>query len=187
MEHIVQTTPQIDKPVVELINLQYSDFASQETPCYQATVRIDGVDAGMVRNDGQGGASLYIPADLRDRIDEIARKEPLLDLGDQLVDMDGDTFLAMLVYRTLDLPHALDPAPESLTINHPLGHSPQGSLQLQPENHTNAANTIHRDGKTLTDDTGHLVGWIADDGKFHPCGAPLSADQIRAILAMLAT
>ena len=50
----------------------------------------------------------------------------------------------------------------------------------------NAANTINRDGETLKDDTGRLVGWIADDGKFHPCGAPLSADQIRAILAMLA-
>lgn len=106
MEHIVQSTPQNDKPLVELINLQYCDFASQETPCYQATVRIDGVDAGMVRNDGQGGASLYIPADLRERIEEIARNEPPLDLGDQLVDMDGDTFLAVLVYRTLDLPHA---------------------------------------------------------------------------------
>ena len=176
----------LDKPLVELINLQYCDFASQGTPCYQASVRIDGVDAGMVRNDGQGGASLYIPADLRDRIDEIARKEPPLDLGDQLVDMDGDTFLAVLVYRTLDLPHALDPAPESLTTKHPLRHSQQGCLQHQLEKHTNAANTINRDGKTLMDDTGHLVGWIADDGKFHPCGAPLSADQIRAILAMLA-
>jgi hypothetical protein len=172
--------------VVELVNLQYCDFASRGTPCYQAKVRIDGVDAGMVRNDGQGGASLYIPAELRDRVDEIARKEPPLDLGDQLVDMDGDTFLAVLVYRTLDMPNALDPAPESLTTNHPLGQSQRGRLQLQPESNQTAANTITRYGETLKDDAGRLVGWIADDGSFHPCGASLSADQMRAILAMLA-
>jgi len=45
---------------------------------------------------------------------------------------------------------------------------------------------LTRADETLTDNTGKLVGWIADDGKFYPCGASLSADQLRAILAMLA-
>ena len=40
--------------------------------------------------------------------------------------------------------------------------------------------------ETLTSADGRLVGWIADDGKFHPSGAPLDADQLRAILAMVA-
>lgn len=103
-----QTT---NTPVVELVNLQYCDFASRGTPCYQAKVRIDGVDAGMVRNDGGGGASCYIPPDLRDRVDAIARLQPPLDIGDDtLLDMDGDTFLAVLVYRTLDTP---DKEPQS--------------------------------------------------------------------------
>jgi hypothetical protein len=45
--------------------------------------------------------------------------------------------------------------------------------------------SISRNDETLTDNNGKLVGWIADDGTFHPCGAPLSAEQLRAILAML--
>ncbi len=45
--------------------------------------------------------------------------------------------------------------------------------------------TITRDDETLCDAEGRLVGYIADDGRFHPCGAPLTADQMREILAML--
>ena len=40
-------------------------------------------------------------------------------------------------------------------------------------------------GETLRDEKGNLVGWIADDGKFHPCGASLTAEQLRAILALI--
>jgi hypothetical protein len=98
-------TQNTNTPVVELVNLQYCDFASRGPPCYQANVRIDGVDAGTVRNDGGGGASCYSPPDLRDRVEAIARLQPPLDIGDdRLLDMDGDTFLALLVYRTLDTP-----------------------------------------------------------------------------------
>ena len=39
--------------------------------------------------------------------------------------------------------------------------------------------------KQLTDATGRLVGWIADDGRFHPCGAVLTAAQLREILALM--
>ena len=105
-ENTMQTDTSVHSEDIELVNLQYSAFASQETPCYTATVRIGGVDAGMVRNDGQGGCSCYIPADLCERVDRIARKQPPLDLGDKQVEMDGDTFLALLVYRTLDDPSA---------------------------------------------------------------------------------
>lgn len=45
---------------------------------------------------------------------------------------------------------------------------------------------INRSDERLTDADGELIGWIADDGKFHPCGAALTVDQLRAILAMLA-
>ena len=47
------------------------------------------------------------------------------------------------------------------------------------------AKIIFRNDETLTDDKGRLVGWIADDGKFHPSSAPRSAEQLREILAML--
>lgn len=45
---------------------------------------------------------------------------------------------------------------------------------------------IRREDERLTDDKDRLIGWIASDGKFHPCGASITADQLRAILAMLA-
>ena len=47
------------------------------------------------------------------------------------------------------------------------------------------AEAITRTEETLKNEDGRLVGWIADDGKFHPNGAPLSVEQLRAILAML--
>jgi hypothetical protein len=44
---------------------------------------------------------------------------------------------------------------------------------------------ITRNGKTLDDQNGRPVGWIGNDGKFRPSGEALSADQLRAILALL--
>ena len=44
---------------------------------------------------------------------------------------------------------------------------------------------VIRVGERLSDNKGDLIGWIADDGKFHPCGAALTKDQLQAILSML--
>ena len=52
---------------VELKNLKHSEFASQETHCYEATVWINGKRAFYARNDGGGGADLYAPLDNQDR------------------------------------------------------------------------------------------------------------------------
>lgn len=39
----------------ELKNIKHSEFASQETNCYQATLHIDGKPFANVSNDGHGG------------------------------------------------------------------------------------------------------------------------------------
>lgn len=44
---------------------------------------------------------------------------------------------------------------------------------------------INREDERLTDSNDRLIGWISGEGKFHPCGASLTAEQLRAILAML--
>lgn len=44
---------------IELKNVKYSDFASHETHCFEASVYIDGKRAGTVSNDGQGGSNNY--------------------------------------------------------------------------------------------------------------------------------
>ena len=38
---------------ITLKNVKYSEFASQETYCFEATIYLDGKKAGQVRNDGQ--------------------------------------------------------------------------------------------------------------------------------------
>ena len=52
---------------VELKNLKHSEFASQETNCFEATVWLNGKRAFYARNDGNGGADLYAPLDNQDR------------------------------------------------------------------------------------------------------------------------
>ena len=41
---------------LELKNIKHSEFASEETHCYQATLYVDGKKMAEVRNDGQGGS-----------------------------------------------------------------------------------------------------------------------------------
>jgi len=46
---------------IELKNLKHSSFASHETPCYQATVYVDGKKAFTTSNNGQGGPDNMVP------------------------------------------------------------------------------------------------------------------------------
>ena len=60
-----------------LKNIKYSDFASQETPCFKATLYMDGKRFCITGNDGQGGPDYYHPLDnlgwnkLQAQIDDI--------------------------------------------------------------------------------------------------------------------
>lgn len=44
---------------IELRNVKYAAFASEETTCFEGTLYIDGVSRGVVSNDGRGGAHRY--------------------------------------------------------------------------------------------------------------------------------
>jgi len=66
---------------VEIKNVKYSKFASQETNCFEATVYIDGKKEGMVSNSGQGGCNMYHPSSLGTRLDEYARTLPDIDVS----------------------------------------------------------------------------------------------------------
>lgn len=61
---------------IQLKNIKYSAFASQETSCYMATIYIDGVKVGTVENDGNGGCDFVHPQSVADRIDEYAKTLP---------------------------------------------------------------------------------------------------------------
>ena len=54
---------------IELKNVKYAAFASQETSCFEATVYIDGQRTGTVANDGHGGSNRYHPYALQEKLE----------------------------------------------------------------------------------------------------------------------
>lgn len=68
-------------PKVELKNVKYAAFASEETSCFEATVYIDGVKKGVVSNDGKGGADRYDPWRLEGELALIAKDLPAIDIS----------------------------------------------------------------------------------------------------------
>ncbi len=46
---------------IEIKNIKHSEFASQETNCFQATVYVDGKKSFGVENDGHGACDNYYP------------------------------------------------------------------------------------------------------------------------------
>jgi hypothetical protein len=61
---------------IELKNVKHSEFASHETDCFEASIYIDGVRAGIVENDGQGGCNRYHPYEIEKTINEYAKTLP---------------------------------------------------------------------------------------------------------------
>lgn len=50
---------------LSLKNIKYCAWASEETPCFQATLHLDNRPFAHIRNDGKGGADHYDPIHLR--------------------------------------------------------------------------------------------------------------------------
>ena len=85
---------------VELKNFRYSEFASDETNCFEASVWIDGKRAGTGHNDGQGGPDTHNPPSLRDELDKLAKELPPIDMsqyGIEPAEQDAETLIGELV------------------------------------------------------------------------------------------
>jgi len=61
---------------ITLKNVKFSEFASHETNCFEATVYIDGKRAGVASNDGHGGCNRYSPNTLYATLNEHAETLP---------------------------------------------------------------------------------------------------------------
>lgn len=61
---------------IELKNIKYAAFASQETDCFEASVYLDGKRVGTVSNDGNGGCNDYYPWKIKEQIDAYAATLP---------------------------------------------------------------------------------------------------------------
>lgn len=88
---------------IELKNVKYAAFASQETPCFSATIYIDGVKAAVVDNSGQGGPNDYHPWQVQERINEYAKTLPKISIGEgyPLMDQDCDSVIDDLLDQFL--------------------------------------------------------------------------------------
>ena len=71
---------QAQTPRVSIKNLKFSEFASHETHCFEASVYIDGVRKGVASNDGYGGPNNYQPWSLHEELAAIAKDLPLIDM-----------------------------------------------------------------------------------------------------------
>lgn len=90
---------------IELKNLKHSDFASQETYCFEASVYIDGKKAGTVSNQGCGGCHSYHPNTLYPLLKAEADKLPPHEwrLNEEVLTIqpDADTIISELVTEAL--------------------------------------------------------------------------------------
>jgi hypothetical protein len=80
----VSIKPKENTMQIQLKALKYSDFASQETHCFQANIYIDGKMRGTADNDGRGGMTSIHPHQLYSEIKLHTDKIP-----PRIVDFDG--------------------------------------------------------------------------------------------------
>lgn len=99
---------------IELKNVKYAEFASQETHCFEASIYIDGKRAGTVNNDGRGGSNFYHPPKMEEAINAYAATLPAtkwkLDDKELEIKQDADTVIGDLLVAYLygrDLKRAL--------------------------------------------------------------------------------
>ena len=90
---------------IELKALKYSDFASQETHCFQANIYIDGKKRGTADNDGRGGMTSIHPHQLYDEIRQHTDKIPpqIVEYGDTKLTLETtpDSYIDELVTLAL--------------------------------------------------------------------------------------
>jgi len=99
--------------VIQLKNIKHSEFASEETHCYEATLYVDGVRWGFVSNSGHGGPDHFYGGpggrnygDLMALNERIAAAYPRITFGDydaaaNLETVCGDLVNAFLRQRHL--------------------------------------------------------------------------------------
>lgn len=87
---------------IELRNIKYAAFASEETSCFEATIYVDGIKAGRASNQGHGGPTDIDPHQLSERLDAYGATLPQVDLGEELGDrrmmtQDGEWIVDQLL------------------------------------------------------------------------------------------
>jgi hypothetical protein len=80
---------------IELKNVKFSDFASEETNCFRADVYVNGKKAGYCNNDGHGGCT-NVHVDNQKEVEEYCKSLPAIDFGGLKVDSNLENVVDML-------------------------------------------------------------------------------------------
>ncbi len=80
---------------IELKNVKFSDFASEETNCFRADVYVNGKKAGYCKNDGHGG-NTYVHVENRNEVEDYCKSLPPIDFGGLMVDSNLENLVDML-------------------------------------------------------------------------------------------
>lgn len=82
---------------IELRNVKYSAFASEETHCFRADIWIDGTKAGTAENQGHGGPTMIHPRALHERLDAYGATLPTISAYGMEIQPDGEILIGDLV------------------------------------------------------------------------------------------
>lgn len=96
---------------IELKNLKYAEFASQETHCFEASLYVDGKRIGVVANDGQGGCNGYTPHTAWETINEYAKTLPTSKYKMTVRDENG-----AITQNEIDITHDADTVIDGLVM-----------------------------------------------------------------------
>jgi hypothetical protein len=87
---------------IELKNVKYAAFASDETHCFEATIYIDGKRAATVSNDGHGGPDEIVPHQIADKINDYAKTLPPSDYEGMSIPETAETIIGDLMNSWLE-------------------------------------------------------------------------------------
>jgi hypothetical protein len=77
---------------IEIKNVKHSEFASQETYCFEATIYVDGKRLCRTGNDGHGGPDFYEALKGGEQCYSAVEKINA-ELGKEVIPFDGDTYV----------------------------------------------------------------------------------------------
>jgi hypothetical protein len=94
------------KCMLELKNIKYTAWASEETNCYQASLYLDGKKIALVSNDGHGGCDNFYREEgvlptVEAEIHEYFKTLPRIQFTNFAVDQDLETWCGSQVERYL--------------------------------------------------------------------------------------
>ena len=138
---------------IELKNIKYTAFQSQETHCFEASVYIDGKKAGTVSNDGRGGSNNYFPNTLYATLDDHAKTLPKFDLAAAAGVKDHE-------------PHMVSPDPDTL-----IGELVNEHLRIKEDKRLVARQIVYR-----------IPGHTYAQGEYHVIKAKYSAEYKRKLV-----